>query len=224
MIIIIQCAAKKRNDAGHLATTSGKPVLFVADPQAAPTASGYVYAHPDDLSDIGISWRQALARYNENAEGNPLRLSPAYQLYENKTYQRLVDRFGAHNVCILSAGWGLIRAEFLTPKYDITYSRSALRYARRRKTDRYQDFCMLHDDIEDEIVFFGGKDYLLLFASLTKAVRCKKTAFYNSGSTPHVPNCMLKQFRTNTRTNWHYECANAFINETIDAPFSKSPK
>ena len=24
--------------------------------------------------------------------------------------------------CILSAGWGVIRTEFITPKYDITYS------------------------------------------------------------------------------------------------------
>jgi len=42
------------------------------------------------------------------AEGNPLGLCPAYQLYENKTYGRLAARFGLGNLFILSAGWGLI--------------------------------------------------------------------------------------------------------------------
>ena len=30
MIIVIQCAAMKRSDAGHLLSASGKPVEFVA--------------------------------------------------------------------------------------------------------------------------------------------------------------------------------------------------
>ena len=36
MIVVIQCAASKRGDAGHLTTASGRPVDFVADPQSAP--------------------------------------------------------------------------------------------------------------------------------------------------------------------------------------------
>jgi hypothetical protein len=38
---------------------------------------------------------------------------------------RLVEKFGIEKVFILSAGWGLIRADFLTPNYDITFSGSA---------------------------------------------------------------------------------------------------
>ena len=61
----------------------------------------------------------------------------------------------------------MIAADFLTPDYDITFSGSADAYVRRGKKDRYKDFCMLPADTVDDIVFFGGKDYLPLFAKLT---------------------------------------------------------
>ncbi len=76
-----------------------------------------------------------------------------------KVYGRLVVRLGLENVYVLSAGWGLIRADFLTPYYYITFSSRADTYKRRRKTDRYDDFRMLPDDAKNDIVFFGGKDY-----------------------------------------------------------------
>jgi hypothetical protein len=39
MIVVIQCAASKRPDAGHFLTASGKLVDFVAQPQIAPRDS-----------------------------------------------------------------------------------------------------------------------------------------------------------------------------------------
>jgi hypothetical protein len=191
--------------------------VFVAEPQNAPADSAHAYARPDDPSGAGTSWRQALLKYNEEARDDPLCLYPAWQLYENKTYRRLVDRLGLQKVYILSAGWGLIGAEFLTPYYDITFSPSAERYKRRRKADPYQDFRMLPDTTDEDILFFGGKDYLPLFCSLTDAVRSKKTAFYNSARLPQTDGCTLERFETTTRTNWHYECANAFLDETLIA-------
>ena len=56
--------------------------------------------------------------YNNNPAGNSLGLLPVYRLYANPVYERLVDKLGVANVYILSAGWGLIRADFLTPSYD----------------------------------------------------------------------------------------------------------
>ena len=211
MIIVIQCAASKRVDAGRLRSADGKPVMFVADPESAPADPAHLYTRPDDPSGRGGSWRQALLEYNQEPHDNPLGLYPAWQLYENKTYGRLVDRLGVKKVYILSAGWGLIRADFLTPYYDITFSPSAEAYKRRRKTERYQDFRMLPDETDGHVLFFGGKDYLPLFCALTKTVRGEKTVFYNSGHVPEVTGCALKRFDTTTRTNWHYECANAFL-------------
>jgi hypothetical protein len=209
MKIVIQCAASK-NPGGYLMTSDGKQVLFVADAQAAPDSRGQVCARPDNLSDAGVSWRQVLLKYNEPPGSNPLGLYPAYRLYQNRTYERLVQRFGLENVFILSAGWGLISAGFLTPQYDITFSMSAEAYKRRGRRDFYEDLRMLPDDADD-IVFLGGKDYLSLFVMLTKTVRGQRTVFYNSLSVPEAPGCRLERFETNTRTNWHYECANALI-------------
>jgi len=211
MIIVIQCAASKRADAGRLKTVNGKVVEFVANPVAAPSDPARLYARPDDLSDTGMSWRETLRNYNRDAHNNPLGLCPAYQLYNNKIYGRLADRFGVQNLYILSAGWGLIRADFFTPYYDITFSQSAEAYKRRRKTDRYDDFRMLPAATNEDIHFFGGKDYLPLFCSLTATIRTKKIVFYNSARPPELNGCLPKRFETRTRMNWHYECAIAFL-------------
>jgi hypothetical protein len=157
MIIVIQCAASKQPGAGHLVSASGKPVVFVAHPEIAPADGRYMYARPDDRSENKKPWRQVLEEYNTHPEDNPLRLYRAYRLYENSIYGRLVDRFGIQQVYILSAGWGLIRADFLTPYYDITFSRIAEPYKRRKKADRYQDFRRLPDQTVEEIVFFWGE-------------------------------------------------------------------
>jgi hypothetical protein len=215
MIAVIQCAATKRPDAGHLVTAAGKPVYFVADPEAAPVAPTCVYARPDDLSDSGASWRSVLLAYNKAPNENPLGLYSAYELYQNKVYERLADNYKVENVYILSAGWGLIRADFLTPNYDITFSPIADLYKKRRKTDQYNDFNMLTSDTDQVILFFGGKDYLPLFGRLTDTIRSTKIVFYNSSSAPRLNGCTLRRFETATRTNWHYECANALLDGMI---------
>lgn len=213
--MVIQCAAKKKSGAGHLLRRDGQPVLFVADPALAPTDEATAYARPDDISDAGISWRAKLHQYNEKPGSNPLDLLPAGELYKNEAYTRLVNRYGVQNVYILSAGWGLIAANFLTPNYDITFSPSAERYKRRRKKDHYDDLCMLPVDTTQSIVFFGGKDYVPLFCSLTESAKSQKYLFYNSKTEPIAPGCIIKKFNTTTRTNWHYECVNAFIDGDI---------
>ena len=121
MIVVIQCASGKDTNAGYLSTRNGQPVKFVANPKLAPK-DRFLYKHPDEVSDQGIPWREVLEHYNKDLHGNPNGLLPAWRLYKPSIYQRLVDRFGVDNVFILSAGWGLINADFLTPYYDITFS------------------------------------------------------------------------------------------------------
>lgn len=216
MIVIIQCAAKKNPAAGFLRLSNGQSVTFVADPKTAPVGRGVSYARPDDLADDGTTWRQRLHQYNQSPSNNPLGLLPAWALYQNKTYGRLVDRLGMDNVYILSAGWGLLASDFLTPAYDITFSPSADGYKRRRKTDNYDDFCMLPSDLTGPVLFFGGKDYVQLFCSLTARCPASRIVFYNSQVRPTAPGCDLRRYRTTTRTNWHYECANALLDARID--------
>ena len=77
---------------------------------------------------------------------NPLGLLPAWQLYKNKTYRLLADTLGPRNFYVFSAGWGLVRSDFMIPNYDFTLSPNATgpdKYKRRRKDDTYDDFAML---------------------------------------------------------------------------------
>jgi hypothetical protein len=84
-------------------------------------------------------------------------------------------------------------------------------FVRRRKAESYCDFCMLPDDAEGPVVFFGSKEYVPLFAALTRSVKGEKRVFYNSSQRPVAPGCVLERFETRKRTNWQYECAAAFL-------------
>lgn len=211
MIVMIQCAASKRPDAGSFRASDGRRVVFAANPGLAP-AGPNAYAHPDENSGDGRSWREVLTEYNSEPSVNPFGLLKAIYLYENPAYRRLAERFGLERLFILSAGWGLIRSDFLTPSYDITFSQSARKqpYKLRHPKDRYDDYRRLKD-ADEPIVFFGGRDYVPLFTKLTDDARVERTVFFNSQTRPDAPGCTSKRYETTTRTNWHYECANAFL-------------
>lgn len=214
MKIVIQCAGSKSEGAGSFTLKDGRRVMFVASPSVKPPPENCIYARPDDTAETPHeTWREKLTAYNrEEADKNPLNLLPAYKLYKNPIYQQLVSRFGQEKVFILSAGWGLIPAYFLTPAYDITFSASGDLLNRRKSNDHYNDFCLMEDD-DEEIAFLGGKSYLPLFHALTKGMSGKKIVFYNSRTSPNLPssNIQLIKFETSTRTNWHYECAQSII-------------
>lgn len=213
MKVVIQCAARKRGNAGFLRAENGTPVLFVADPSRAPEREGLKYARPDDWADRHATWRERLVEYNR-ARTNPLGLSPAWHLYANDAYGALVNRFGATEVFILSAGWGLIRGDFLTPQYDVTFSAAARQkhpFKYRAKREQYDDFNQLPSECTDNLVFFGGKDYLPLFRKLTSEYRGVRHVIYNAASPPEAPGCHLVRYATRTRTNWHYEAVKAYL-------------
>jgi hypothetical protein len=217
MIVVIQCAGSKRADAGTMRTEDGKPVKFIARPDFAPE-DGFAYARPDDLSDQRTSWRELLRCYNDNVGNNRFGLLPACELYTPAIYQRLAEGIGRHRLFILSAGWGLISADFLTPDYDITFSaaaRGADSYKRRKNGGGYADFSMLPKNTTEPILFFGGNDYLSHFLALTNGLSAPRTVFYASAAEPDVPSCTPVRFETTRRTNWHYSCAEAFLDGAL---------
>ena len=225
MKVVIQCAAKKNPLARHLTDSNGVRILFVAKPEIAPPNQSLRYARPDHTAANGKSWVEYLREYNEqyNKHGNnPCQLIPAYQLYARPSYKMLVNRYGADNVFVLSAGWGLVNAEFLLPEYDITFSPSANAvnaYKRCGKHDDYGDLCLLRLE-DDDLVFFGGKGYQPLFCKLTENYRGKRFAFYKSAVAPDMPGCKLIKYETPASTNWHYLCAKDFANGEISLPAS----
>ena len=215
-VAVLLCAAGKNSDAGHLRRRNGQPVRFVAQPNLAPPSKIYTYARPDDDSDIGGTWRDVLAEYNRRSrDANESGLLKAWQLYRNETYRRLVRHFGEKSVYILSAGWGFLPADYLTPWYNITFSPNAEDYKRRGERDSYKDLplCVDHDD--EPMLFFGSQYYIPLFCKLTAQHRGQRVVFYNSARIPSAPGCELINFNTKTKTIWYYECANAFIDGRI---------
>jgi hypothetical protein len=214
MKIVIQCAGSK-NDGGYWQLKSGERVMFVAHPgKKAPPFQGH-YAHPDDVFESDKSWRERLLDYNAKPAKNPFNLHPAYLLYKNRVYRNLVAQFGPDNIYILSAGWGLIRSDFLTPQYDITFQAQAAPYKRREKNDKYNDFCMLPQDVQDCIVYLGGKDYLPLFHNLTKNLTARKIILNNQKTVPYYEDYQTHRYQTKAKTNWHYACAQEIIAGTF---------
>jgi len=216
MKIIMQCAGSKMPAAGCLAGRDDARVYFVAQPELAPPCPGTHYARPDDPAEGGGTWRDVLLAYNRRAD-NPRNLRRAHELYRNSIYKRLVEKYGAGNVFILSAGWGLVSANFLLPAYDITFSsvKKEHRHKHRKKQDAYQDFSMLPDDCGDDLVFIGGKNYQMLFQQLSRHYRGGRFVYYNSAEKPGLPGCKAIRYETTARTNWQYECADALITGTI---------
>ncbi len=215
MKVVIACAGSKAGNASYMKTEDRICVKFVGDPDLAKEASpkpGFCYARPDGDAKGDKTWRDKLIAYNESCtEANPFKLLQAYKLYKPKIYTQLVEVFGKDNVYILSAGWGLIRASFLTPNYDITFSGQADAYKRRGKNQhrQYCDFNHLESAIDEDLLFFGGKDYLPLLCCLTQCYQGRRIVYY-SGNKPNCDDVEFVPYETSTRI-WYYECATKVI-------------
>jgi len=63
----------------------------------------------------------------------------------------------------------------------------------------------------EPVLFFGGSAYLDFFARLIRDVDSPLVVFHVSEAAPDVPEARTIQYRTRRRTDWHYECAQAFL-------------
>lgn len=217
MKVVIQCAGRKDPSAGSLRTSDGRRVDFVAHPGEAEEREGQFCARPDDLSEDGRTWRERLLSYNAAPGANPLQLLPAYRLYRNDVYRSLEGE-GRLDLFILSAGWGLIPATFLTPGYNITFSGSAGPAFRRRRSDVFHDWSMIDGGSSEPLVFLGGKDYLPHFVRLTDQYQGPRIVVFNSITKPSHEGLTFVRYKTSTRTNWHYKAAKALLDGTLRLP------
>ena len=215
-------------------------------PERAAEGTGFGFARPDDIADTGRTWREELVIYNQqhnpdvadiplghhvsggldadpvdrfpSTKVNPLGLLPAWRLYKNKSYRLLADTFGPKNFYVFSAGWGLVRSDFMIPDYDITLSPNATgpdKYKRRRKDDPYDDFAMLPANAADPVVFLGSKAYVPLFCQLTAGGSAHRIIFHNSKTPPEAPDCEIRKYDIPKKTDWHYDAAKALVDEAI---------
>jgi hypothetical protein len=128
-------------------------------------------------------------------------------------YQGIVSKCGWKNAFILSAGWGLIRSDYLTPYYDITFSSQGKPWSRRGQRDHYKDFAQLQasDISPDETVYlFACGGYLRLYYSLTQNLEVRKVIYGRQGNHEGYEYIPFPTYR-----NWHYSCARDFIEDKI---------
>lgn len=216
MKVVIQCSATKDTAAGSF-TLNGRRVKFVAHPELHSESSGEVLFRPDDtIPSTSTTWRDHLLAYNRSAN-NPDLLLQAVDLYSPEIYRSLLHHVGKENLFILSAGWGLIKADFLVPDYDITFSSQAEPWKRRTKRDEFLDFTQLTQadlSVGEQIYFFGGKDYLPLYYRLTRNLVAKKVIYFASTRIPKDKEFEYIPYGTGG-TNWHYRCGRNFIEGRI---------
>ena len=161
------------------------------------------------------TWREFL----ENNQ-NDTNLREAYNLYTRNEYRYLYNRY-QNDFYILSAGWGLVKAKFRLPNYDITFSKSAENNNKRTyNIPTYEDFNQLETNPDDDIIYVGGKDYLNLFYELTQNLPNKKIIYYKGKIPKQLPllnqqNFIFRNYihsKQNQNTNWHYELAGKYSN------------
>lgn len=118
-------------------------------------------------------------------------------------------------------GWGLIRANFLTPYYDITFDTQADAYKIRHRSDRFADYNHLAEagvSKHETIYFFGGITYLPLFYRQVDDLAARKMVYYTTEKAVTLPSkyvytrydVEMGEKRPNYR-NWQYRCGGEFI-------------
>jgi len=168
------------------------------------------------MPSTSTTWRDHLFAYNYRHD-NPDGLLRAVDLYSPKIYRSLIRHVGEENLFILSAGWGLIKADFLVPDYDITFSSQADSWKRRNSRDVFHDFAQMTQaelSVGEPIYFFGGKDYLPLYYKLVRTLAARKVIYFASGHILREEAFIYIQYQTGG-TNWHYRCARDFIEGKI---------
>lgn len=176
------------------------------------------YFHPDDLiPNENISWRDLIS-LQELVD-----LTPAHNMYKNKIYNSLYNKFG-NDLFIYSAGWGIVRADFKLPNYNITFSKgnNIPLYAKRNFNDEFNDYNQLKEIDENErLIFIAGKDYVLPFCNLSQHLSNEIIILHSSLSVLKNNKYLSKSnfhfvhYKTNLRTNWHYEFARKLITNDI---------
>ncbi|MFZ1662881.1 MAG: hypothetical protein WAT77_13060 [Paracoccaceae bacterium] len=210
-IYVMQCAKSKKTD-GWFRDQNNRKVSFVARPELAPPEDGVRFVHPDSVDEHSVAWRKRVFDYNltfAETGQNPLGLYPAARLYQNECYGALAASVPSGRLYILSAGWGLVRSDYLLPNYDVSFSAApgVPPHARRRPSDEWRDFNMLDPMTTAPVIFIGGQTYFRPFANLTRNYQGMRTAYYNVAQMPMLSGIEWRRFDTSARTNWHYRLA-----------------
>lgn len=231
MKIVIPCANRKNQVEGEkfngfMRDKDGIPVMFVDNSQLAPKSRYLRYVSPNCYYDDTMTFRDKLSSYNDRFESdgyNPFNLLPAYKLFKNPIYRDLVEseKYGKDGVYIFSAPWGIVRADYLLPMYDLTFSsnQTVEEYMRRGQDDTYnnRDFNHLDNNSDDTLNFIGIRSYIRPFRRLTRNYRGKRMVYFKAqGSRKLSRDVVFVRCGVKGTQNWHYQCARKKLNSQCD--------
>jgi tetratricopeptide (TPR) repeat protein len=206
LVFVICCSGSKTKD-NFIYNSNSQSVKFVASPEKAP-CDGALYCRPDDkISGTDKTWRDLVLEQNHPD------LVKAYCLYKNNVYRGLHKTF--ERFYIFSAGWGIIRSDFMLPAYNITFA-NAPEWEKRKKDMQWNDFNHLKDDAAnfapgDKIMLLAGSGYIGHFCDMTKSISNKKIIIHKGPDIPESDGFEYRHYETPRRTNWFYEVAENFI-------------
>lgn len=209
--IVIQCAGRK-TPANSLCLNK-KPISFVARPSENNEHAPWDKTPYDNFE----TWIDYIRHYNDINVNNPENLAQAGCLYSHPTYTTLINRFGANNVSILSAGWGLVRATDYIPTYNITFStaQNVPRNSRITPTHRAQHLSVRNAVTEKaEVHLFLTPKYLAYWSEVNFAQDNTCILHWRAGQSmpANWQGDVVNHDCGNARTNWHYIAAQQFIN------------
>jgi hypothetical protein len=234
MVVVIACSGPKIGS--NLINQNKQKIKFVSAPNQCinyRSVEDILFFHPDDLIENNKSGRDLiLEMQNDNSY-----LTKAYELYKERLdikdeiYVNLYNKFKS-NLYIISAGWGIIRADFKLPNYDITFKTGVSPCNYRSFQVLFNDFNHLKNIPVDEIiVFIGSPDYINFFYSMTKDIPNKKVIFWKKAETPtkfknicNDKNFYFKYYETKKRTGWYYELARKLINGNFNLSLNEKYK
>jgi hypothetical protein len=195
-----------------------KHIMFVSPPHKFPND---IYTHhylDDEIPGENRTWRDLVL----NGQNNPnLDMARAYLLYRPKIdpdiYRDFYNKF-KNRFYIFSSGWGIVRAEFKIPAYniaDITDSAfpNMLNHLKDDYVKSYRD---------SEVILFAGSAYVAPFRAMTQSIPYrKKTIVRYCEKTPNEKEALYKNpnkgdfyyldYKTNNPRNWHYRAAREFM-------------
>ncbi len=219
--VVVQCAGRK-NAAGTMSLNNQK-YDFVACPE--PDNPKQVRPWDDAPEKSGKTWVEMIRRYNTKQEvtiSDSIRttsegLLSAYALYKAPIYAEAFSKFGT-SLCILSAGWGLVRATDLIPTYNITFSSSGDPGSRISVSER-----LMHDSLRNakdlttnEIHLFLTPHYLKYWRGLNEGAldHAQVSLHCRAGQRPPKDADGMKLVYHDCgkqKTNWHYTALSQFI-------------
>jgi len=232
-IIVIQCAGPKHQNAASLCH-QGISLNFVGQPCGERAQTCPWNNIPQLAGPTWINCIQSLNGLNDGPwvdyekhgvtredDGKELFMCGDIYTPRNNIYPRVLEAVGRESVYILSAGWGLVRADRKIPKYNVTFSRAqnVPPFARIDPVARAEYSSVdLNIPGDSKIHLFITERYITywnLTFGVIPAITNRTLVHWRQGQRNFpdgFPRCRVRLHNCNGHVqNWHYTAISRFL-------------